>query len=298
MSFIFLRMFKNEIKGKNMKQMKTLLLSGMTILALTACGSDQATVTNERNTTQLEENPNSTEPNGNNNTPTQQDTNTTNERNSTQVEENPNSTEINGDNNQAYIAPTEFTEDLLVGKYFYENEDANEDGILSKYEWLQIHFLSNTQLISAMDGVQHPITTYKIEEGKIFFTVVEDGETHIDIATLESANPLELKFSTTDGDFPTWTFEVPLKEKLLLGKTFSMKSNNIDYTVNYDNNHILKISSTEKNSEGTYEVKDGILHYTINNEKHTQRLIKVTKEGNLLMWDVNKLKVIWYYLAK
>jgi len=279
--------------------MKTLLLSGITILALASCGSTQTTTTDANNSTQGGELSNPTETNGHNNTPTQQDANTTNERNSTQLEQNPNSTEMNGNSNhQSYIAPTEFTEDLIVGKYFYENEDANEDGILSKYEWLQIHFLSNTQLSSAMNGVQHPPATYRIEEGKIFFTVVEDGETHIDIATLESASPLELKFSTTDGDFPTWTFEVPLKEKMLVGKTFSMKSNNIDYTVNYDNNHILKISSTEKDSEGTYEVKDSILHYTINNEKHTQRLIKVTKEGNLLMWDVNKLKVIWYYLVK
>ena len=215
-----------------MKRIKTVLLSAITLFILTACGDDDNPTkpNNDNNNSQVAQGSNSNEDNGNQGT---QNNNVDNESNNSQndIESSP----------EPYVTPTEFTEALIVGKIFYEAEDENEDGIFTLNEWLQIKFISNTQLSAARNGEKYPNTNYHLEEGKLFFSIKEDGETHIDIISIVSASQTELNVSTSDGDSPIWIFEVAMKEEMILGKTFSFQSNNTNYTLTYDSNQTLSL---------------------------------------------------------
>jgi len=299
MSFILCNI-SQKYQRKKMTTIKTVLL-GISLFALTACGDDNKT-TQESN----ENNPSQITQNGHiNNEVNDSQTTEDNEGNSSQATEdngeNPSQDNIQNPSTEPYVAPSEFNEALIVGKNFYEAEDENEDGIFTLNEWMQITFLSNSKFTSARNGQQYPIRSYTLEEGKLFFSIEEDGETHTDIISIESASQIELNISTTDGDRPTWIFEVALKEEMVLGKTFTFKSNNnnIDYTLNYDNNHTLTLStSTKQVSTGSYEIKNGILTQTLEDKTSTNRVIQTNKEGDLLMWHSNDLKATWYRLVK
>jgi len=265
-----------------MKQIKNLLLTGATLFALTACGTNDSTTTsdNDNNSSQLERG------NQSNNEHTQQVNQSGNDNNISQEIEN---------SSEPYIAPTEFTKELIVGKTFYEAEDENEDGVFTINEWLQIRFISDNKIASARDGQKYPTNTYRLEVGKLFLNSEENG----DVISLTSASQTELNLSTTDGDTPTWIFEVPLKETMVLDKTFKFEDKNKIYTVKYNRNHTLTLSnSTGTISEGSYEIKDGKLNSTVTTETTTKSAIKVNKKGDLLLWDNSDLKATWYYLEK
>lgn len=126
-----------------------------------------------------------------------------------------------------------------------------------------------------------------------------NSEENVDVISLTSASQTELNLSTTDGDTPTWIFEVPLKETMVLDKTFKFEDKNKIYTVKYNSNHTLTLSnSTGTISEGSYEIKDGKLNSTVTTETTTKSAIKVNKKGDLLLWDNTDLKATWYYLEK
>ena len=279
-----------KYQRKKMKRIKTVLLSAITLFVLTACGDEDNSTNpnNENNTSQVAQDSNSNEDNSNQGT----------ENNNVNTESNTSQNDIEN-NPEPYVAPTEFSEALIVGKNFYEAEDENEDGIFTLNEWLQITFVSNTQLSSARNGQQYPKTNYHLEEGKLFFSVKEDGETHIDIISITSASQSELNVSTSDGDSPIWIFEVALKKEMIVGKTFKFQSNALDYTLKFDSNQTLTLSNpTQEVSVGTYEVKNGILNSTLENKTTTKRVMQINGKGDLLLWDTNSLKATWYRVIK
>ena len=280
-----------------MKQMKKTILSTITILTLTACGGGSGTPS--------QESPNQQE----NNPSIQEDSNRTNqsEQNSTNAQQEDNNLTSSNEQDSSdthqtpYVAPTEFTEALIVGKRFYEHEDKNEDGILTIDEWSQITFISNHELIGATDGEQHP-QPYILEDGKLFFTTEEDGEEHTDIISIESATPKELHISTTDGDRPIWIIEKAITKDMVHGHTFNFTENKTqrEYTIEYKSDYslILTNKSSQKSLEGKYKIENGKLSYRLEREDSSKNLIKITEKGDLLMWDNRGVNATWYYLTK
>ena len=278
--------------------MKKTILSTITILTLTACGGGSGTPS--------QESPNQQE----NNPSIQEDSNRTNqsEQNSTNAQQEDNNLTSSNEQNSSsnthqtpYVAPTEFTEALIVGKTFYEHEDENEDGVLTIDEWLQFTF-SNNQISSARDGKQHPSNNYTLEDGKLFFTYEEDGEEHTDIISIESATPKELHISTTDGDRPIWIIEKAITNNMVQGHTFNFTENKTqrEYTIEYKSDYslILTNKSSQKSLEGKYKIENGKLSYRLEEEDSSKNLIKITEKGDLLMWDNGRLNATWYYLSK
>jgi len=277
--------------------MKKTILSTITILTLTACGGGSGTPS--------QESPNQQE----NNPSIQEDSNRTNqsEQNSTNAQQEDNNLTSSNEQNSSnthqtpYVAPTEFTEALIVGKTFYEHEDENEDGVLTIDEWLQFTF-SNNQISSARDGKQHPSNNYTLEDGKLFFTYEEDGEEHTDIISIESATPKELHISTTDGDRPIWIIEKAITNNMVQGHTFNFTENKTqrEYTIEYKSDYslILTNKSSQKSLEGKYKIENGKLSYRLEGEDSSKNLIKITEKGDLLMWDSKGVNATWYYLTK
>jgi hypothetical protein len=176
---------------------------------------------------------------------------------------------------------TEFTTAMISGQSIYEWNDANDDGVATKDEWLRATFESNGNLLFERNGTSETVGSYTVVDGKIIATTV-DGDTTI---MLNDARATEWDVTfVEDNESTTWFLELKYTADMLAGKRFSIELTEpiiVEFTettakIYNMNGDLLK--------EEAYAIEDGVLITDAEGVRDRNYLIKLYSDGSHLSW--------------
>lgn len=177
----------------------------------------------------------------------------------------------------AFEGSTEFTTEMIAGQSVYHSFDDNEDGKITKDEWLRVTFESNGDFLfnGEVDG------SYTIVDGEIVVSNSE-GDFTIELNTAKSTE-WDVTF-VESGETKTWLLELKYAADMLVGKRFSVEFNPI-VTVEYAET-TGKAYDKDGNliDEIEYVIKDGVLIHRPAEDADERYLMKIEADGSLLAW--------------
>ncbi|EIF50433.1 hypothetical protein [Sulfurovum sp. AR] len=176
---------------------------------------------------------------------------------------------------------TEFTTAMISGQSIYEWNDANDDGIATKDEWLRATFESNGNLLFERNGTTETVGSYTVVDGKIIATTIDGDKTII----LNAARATEWDVTfVEDKESTTWFLELKYSSDMLVGKRFSIELSQtvvVEFTETtakiYDMDGILL-------REEAYAIENGILITNAEGVRDRNYLIKLYSDGSHLSW--------------
>lgn len=184
-----------------------------------------------------------------------------------------------------------FTTAMISGQSIYEWNDANDDGIATKDEWLRTTFESNGNLLFERNGTSETVGSYTVVDGKIITSTV-DGDRTI-MLNAARATEWDVTF-VEDNESTTWFLELKYTADMLVGKRFSLELSETIVVEFSETTAKIYNMDGDLLREEAYAVEDGVLITDAEGARDRNYLIKLYSDGSHLSWYAEDLEANLY----